>query len=229
MRRQRDTLRSAKPKGGFTVFVFPFGSDLPDTLDKFRQRFGVIARSAIVTVIKAPAGPISRPMSTRPSVRHKFIDFSSQLWKFLSRKTLMFLAQLHKIITRKRIANDYLLSFNIFNGPTDYLFRNRAIFNCGYVAGCPTLLSRPLFPVPELWVPRSCAFCKGGHDARSYHRIVMPSGLHRTYGAHHLHFITCSCYRRLTLLGSGFYLFGEAGAVRMNEGWGKISFRDQVA
>ncbi len=25
----------------------------------------------------------------------------------------------------------------------------------------------------------------------------MPSGLHRTYGAHHLHFITCSCYRRL--------------------------------
>jgi putative transposase len=31
---------------------------------------------------------------------------------------------------------------------------------------------------------------------------VMPSGLHRTYGAHHLHFITCSCYRRLPLLGS---------------------------
>ncbi len=26
-----------------------------------------------------------------------------------------------------------------------------------------------------------------------------------------------------------FYLFGEAGAVRMNEGWGKISFRDRVA
>ncbi len=30
--------------------------------------------------------------------------------------------------------------------------------------------------------------------------VVMPSGLHRTYGAHHLHFITCSCYRRLPLL-----------------------------
>ena len=29
----------------------------------------------------------------------------------------------------------------------------------------------------------------------------MPSGLHRYYGAHHLHFITCSCYRRLPLLG----------------------------
>jgi putative transposase len=30
----------------------------------------------------------------------------------------------------------------------------------------------------------------------------MPSGLHRTYGAHHLHFITFSCYRRLPLLAS---------------------------
>jgi len=32
--------------------------------------------------------------------------------------------------------------------------------------------------------------------------LVMPSGLHRSYGAHHLHFITCSCYRRLPLLGT---------------------------
>jgi putative transposase len=30
----------------------------------------------------------------------------------------------------------------------------------------------------------------------------MPSGLHRTYGAHHLHLITCSCYRRLPKLGT---------------------------
>ena len=30
--------------------------------------------------------------------------------------------------------------------------------------------------------------------------FVMPSGLHRTYGAHHLHFITCSCCRRLPFL-----------------------------
>jgi putative transposase len=30
----------------------------------------------------------------------------------------------------------------------------------------------------------------------------MPSGLHRTYGAHHLHFITCSCYRRFPFLRS---------------------------
>ena len=28
----------------------------------------------------------------------------------------------------------------------------------------------------------------------------MPSGLHRTYGAHHLHFITSSCYHRLPFL-----------------------------
>ncbi len=27
----------------------------------------------------------------------------------------------------------------------------------------------------------------------------MPRGLHRYHGAHHLHFITCSCYRRLPL------------------------------
>src|SRR5271163_1769774 len=32
--------------------------------------------------------------------------------------------------------------------------------------------------------------------------FVVPSGLHRTYRAHHLHFITCSCYRRLPFLSS---------------------------
>ena len=32
--------------------------------------------------------------------------------------------------------------------------------------------------------------------------FIMPSGLHRSYGAHHLHFITCSCYRRLPFLKS---------------------------
>ncbi len=30
--------------------------------------------------------------------------------------------------------------------------------------------------------------------------FVMPSGLHRNYGAHHLHFITTSCYKRLPFL-----------------------------
>ena len=46
----------------------------------------------------------------------------------------------------------------------------------------------------------SLRFCKGGYDAADTMRFVMPSGLHRTYGAHHLHFITCSCYRRLPFL-----------------------------
>ena len=32
--------------------------------------------------------------------------------------------------------------------------------------------------------------------------FVMPSGLHRTYGAHHLYFITTCCYRRRSLLQS---------------------------
>ena len=31
---------------------------------------------------------------------------------------------------------------------------------------------------------------------------LMPAGLHRTYGAHHLHFITCSCYHRRQKLRS---------------------------
>ncbi len=32
--------------------------------------------------------------------------------------------------------------------------------------------------------------------------LVMPKGLHRHYGLRHLHFITCSCYRRLPLFAS---------------------------
>ena len=32
--------------------------------------------------------------------------------------------------------------------------------------------------------------------------LAMTRGLHRYYGAEHLHFITCSCYRRLPLLRS---------------------------
>ena len=58
----------------------------------------------------------------------------------------------------------------------------------------------PFLPVPELWVPRPCGFCKGGYDAAGTMSFIMPSGLHRSYGAHHLHFITCSCYRRLPFL-----------------------------
>lgn len=44
-------------------------------------------------------------------------------------------------------------------------------------------------------------FRNGGRDA-AYTMNSVPSGLHRTYGSHHLHFITCSCYRRFPFLGS---------------------------
>jgi len=39
-----------------------------------------------------------------------------------------------------------------------------------------------------------------GRDAMLLYHSVMPLGLHRYYGADHLHFITCSCYRRTPLL-----------------------------
>jgi hypothetical protein len=42
---------------------------------------------------------------------------------------------------------------------------------------------------------------------------VMPAGLHRTDGLHHLH----------------LFLLGEPGIVRVNVGWGEISFRNRVA
>src|SRR5947209_7798191 len=47
------------------------------------------------------------------------------------------------------------------------------------------------------WVPHPCVFCKGGYDAACTNGFVMPIGLHRTYGVHHLHFITSSSYKRL--------------------------------
>lgn len=34
--------------------------------------------------------------------------------------------------------------------------------------------------------------------------VLVPAGLHRTYGANHLHFITCSCYRRLPNLRTAY-------------------------
>jgi len=66
--------------------------------------------------------------------------------------------------------------------------------------GCGPEFWFVFFPVSKLWVARSCVFCKGGIDAAGTMGFAMPSGLHRTYGAHHLHFITCSCYRRLPFL-----------------------------
>jgi len=45
-------------------------------------------------------------------------------------------------------------------------------------------------------------FARVGRDAADSIILVMPRGLHRYYGAGHLHFITCSCYHRLPLLRS---------------------------
>ena len=68
------------------------------------------------------------------------------------------------------------------------------------LAGGPRFSSWSCLSRFELGVPRPCDFYKGGYDAADTMRLAMPSGLHRTYGAHHLHFITCSCYRRLPFL-----------------------------
>ena len=38
------------------------------------------------------------------------------------------------------------------------------------------------------------------HRLQLPHKLFMPTGLHRCYGAGYLHFITTSCYRRLPLL-----------------------------
>src|SRR5271168_665047 len=48
--------------------------------------------------------------------------------------------------------------------------------------------------------PILAIFARVGCDAADTIILVMPRGLHRYYGAGHLHFITCSCYRRLPLL-----------------------------
>ena len=69
-------------------------------------------------------------------------------------------------------------------------------------AGSPSLRCWFFFPVSKPWVPRPCDFCKGGNDAAGSMGLVMPAGLHRSYGAHHLHFITCSGYRRLPFFSS---------------------------
>src|ERR1700693_5131391 len=109
--------------------------------------------------------------------------------------------------------------------PSQKLKKAREVMYCGHVwrpgslgkgkekpinpsqGGWPSF---PLFPFP-FWnsgcpVPStplragSCVLCKGGYDAAGTMGFAMPCGLHRTYGAHHLHFITCSCYRRLPFL-----------------------------
>ena len=59
-----------------------------------------------------------------------------------------------------------------------------------------------LFPYQNVGAPSLRFFARVGRDAADSIMLVMPRGLHRYYGADHLHFITCSCYRRLPLLRS---------------------------
>ena len=74
-------------------------------------------------------------------------------------------------------------------------------FKCGRVAHpCPQFFLS--FPISERGCPILAFFARVGHDAADSIMLVMPHGLHRYYGANHLHFITCSCYRRLPLLRS---------------------------
>jgi REP element-mobilizing transposase RayT len=60
--------------------------------------------------------------------------------------------------------------------------------------------ARISFPFRYCGCPVLAFFARAGIDAADTMGFAMPSGLHRTYGAHHLHFITCSCYRRLPFL-----------------------------
>ena len=62
----------------------------------------------------------------------------------------------------------------------------------------------PHSPVPfrNSGCPVLAFFARAGGDAACTIWFVMPHGLHRTYGAHYLHFITCSCYQRSPLLST---------------------------
>src|SRR6202140_954451 len=57
--------------------------------------------------------------------------------------------------------------------------------------------------------------------------LPMPKGLRRRYGLGHLHFITCSCYRRLPLLASARAknLFAKIlGVVRDRHGFALLGY-----
>src|SRR5208337_5458929 len=58
------------------------------------------------------------------------------------------------------------------------------------------------FPISERGCPILAFLARVGGRAADSIMPVMPRGLHRYYGADHLHFITCSCYRRMPLLRS---------------------------
>ncbi len=65
-------------------------------------------------------------------------------------------------------------------------------------------LSVFFFPFRNCGCPVLAVFARAGDDAACTILFVMPRGLHRSYGAHRLHFITCSCYRRLPFLQTAY-------------------------
>ncbi len=71
---------------------------------------------------------------------------------------------------------------------------------CGYDVGRVAHLFQFFFPFRNRGCPVLALFARAGGDAVCTIWFVMPRGLHRTYGAHHLHFISCSCHRRLPFL-----------------------------
>ena len=67
----------------------------------------------------------------------------------------------------------------------------------------PILRHAALFiPITKSGCPILAFFARVGCDAADSILLVVPNGLHRYYGADDLHFITCSCHRRLPLLRS---------------------------
>jgi hypothetical protein len=69
-------------------------------------------------------------------------------------------------------------------------------------------------------VPRPCVFGKGGYDAAG------TMGCYAQRPASNLRRSSSALYH---LPGYRFYLLDEAGPVRVNEGWGKFSFRHHAA
>ena len=67
-------------------------------------------------------------------------------------------------------------------------------------------------------MPRPCVLCKGGYDAA----CSMAAGNPVKRGLVELP-------EQWRLSSYRFYLLDEAGPVRVNEGWGKISFRAPAA
>ena len=64
---------------------------------------------------------------------------------------------------------------------------SRSIFAFSYInVRCPPILSMDPVPVPAVGAP-SLRCLQGRVRCCLYYGLVMPSGLHRTYGAHHLH------------------------------------------